>query len=169
MIYDNDNTLQNCYNQSGMYTLYKIRGNDEYEIATIKKMGTYSGYAIERIVNKRLFKIYQQDYANALNTVSEFVSNPNYIQDRVIAHQAMLIESGVRNITQISNNFVETLEKSIANKIAFLQTQFVPKSFSAIVSKYNLPELFNKDESEIYDYFYDGIIYVITYDPLIQT
>ncbi len=171
---DSDFVLNNhskrSYNQSSTYTLYEIKANTDAEVATLNKVGILNGYEMEEIIQKALYKLYQGDYLISLLEVKEFFSNPNYIQERVAAYAASLLLDGfIENIDIVISEYAEKLKKKIQNKILFLNTPYKPKSFDDIVFKYNKPELLNCDEYELFDNWYDGMDFIITYDPLIQT
>ncbi len=158
------------YNQSGTYTLYTIKANPDIEIAKKKKVGDLNGYEMEEIIQKILYKEYQNDYLIALIEVKEFFSNPNYIQERVAAYAtSLLLEGFIGNVDIAISEYTQNLKKKIQNKILFLNKPYKPKSFNDIVFKYNKPELLKYDEYELFDNWYNGIDFIITYDPLIQT
>ncbi len=158
------------YNQSGTYTLYTIKANPDSEIAKKEKVGDLNGYEMEEIIQKVLYKQYESDYLIALIEVKEFFSNPNYIQERVGAYAAsLLLEGFIGNVDIAISEYTQNLKKKIKNKILFVTAPYQPKSFDYIVRKYHLPELLKCDIYQLYDYWYDGIDFIITYDPLIQT
>jgi hypothetical protein len=158
------------YNQSGNYTFYTIKPNLNDEVAIVKKIGLLNGYEMEEIIQQFIYKEYQKDYMIASIEVKEFFTNPIYIQERVSVYIASLLLDGfIGNMDIAISEYTEGLKKKIQNKILFLHTPYKPKSFDFIVSKYNLPELLEKDSYELFDSWYDGIDFIITYDPIIQT
>ena len=160
----------NTYNKSGKYMLYTIKANPDDEIASIKKVGDFNGINIEEIVNDFLYNQYNKDYTASLAEITHFFRNPNYIQDKVTIYIELLFLDGfVGDLDVAINDYIESLKTNIRNKILFIQTKFVPKSFDFIVHKYNLPELLEKDSYALFDSWYDGIDFIITYDPIIQT
>ncbi len=167
---DCDSVPNGTYNQSGNYTFYTIKPNLNAEVAIVKKVGLLNGYEMEEIIQKFLYKEYQKDYMVASIEVKEFFTNPIYIQERVSAYVASLLLDGfIGNMDIAISEYTENLKKKIKNKILFLNTPYKPKSFNDIVYKYNKPKLLKCDEYELFDNWYDGMDFIITYDPLIQT
>ncbi len=168
--YCKNKVFNNTYNISGQYTLYTIIANPDNEIATIKKYGDYVGILIEEVINDFLYKEYQKDYLASYLEVNAYLKNPNYIQEKVAIYMAsFLMEGIIDNLEILIDNYIDTLKKNIQAKMTFLQKPYVPKSFDEIVRKYNLPKLLKSDEFELFDYWYDGIDFIITYEPIIQT
>lgn len=165
-----NNVSNGTYNKSGIYTLYTIKSNPNNEIVVVNKVGNLNGYEIEKIIQNFLYKEYQNDYLLALIEVKEYFSNPNYIQDRISAYTiALFLDGFIGNINIAINEYIEKLKKKIKMKILFVNIPYKPKSFDFIVQKYNLPELLESDQFELYDNWYNGINFIITYNPLIQT
>ena len=165
-----DKVSKGTYNISGKYTLYTIKANIDDEIASIKKAGNYVGIVLEEVVNDFLYKEYKKDYLASYIEVNAFLRNPNYIQDKVAVYVTdLLLDGFVGDLDVAINDYIESLKTNIRNKTLFIQKPFVLESFDDIVSKYNLPDLFEKDEFELFDTWYDGIDFIITYDPIIQT
>lgn len=176
-IYESTNENENedkistgTYNISGIYTLYTIKANPDDEIAKTKKVGDLHGMIIEEVINDFLYKEYQKDYLASYLEVNAYLKNPNYIQEKVAIYMtALLLDGFIGDLNVAMNDYIVTLKKKIEAKIIFLQKPFVPESFDDIVRKYNLPDLLEKDEFELFDTWYDGIDFIITYDPIIQT
>ncbi len=171
--YDSDNedkVTYGSYNKSGKYMLYIIKGNPDAEVASIKKVGNLDGAIIEEIINDFLYKEYKKDYLVSQIEVNAFLENPNYIQEKVSIYvSALLLDGFIGNLNIAIDEYIDTLKKKIQAKMDFLQKPYVPKSFDYIVHKYNLPQLLKSDEFELFDQWYDGIDFIITYDPIIQT
>lgn len=167
---ENEDKVKGTYNISGRYTLYTIKANPDSEIATTKKVGDLHGMLIEEVINDFLYKEYQKDYLASYLEVNAYIKNPNYIQEKVAIYMAALLYDGyMGDLNQAIDDYVITLKKKIQAKIAFLQKPYVPKSFDEIVHKYNLPKLLKSDEFELFEHWYDGIDFIVTYDPMIQT
>lgn len=169
--YESVNKLLNStYNKSGVYTLYTIKSNPDDETAFVNKVENINGYEMEEIIQKFLYKKYQNDYLLTLIEVKEYFSNPNYIQDRVSAYTiALFLDGFIGNTNNAINEYIENLKQKMKMKILFVNIPYKPKSFDFIVQKYNLPNLLEKDKYELYDNLYDGIDFIITYDSIIQT
>lgn len=176
MIYDSeyfdteDALNMDTYNKNGKYMLYRIEDNNH--IATIKKVGNLDGVVVEEIINDFLYNQYKKDYIASMVEVRAYLTNPNYIQESVNRYiESMLnISPIIDNLDELVNREIISLQERIQQKMAFLKTSFVPKSFDEIVYKYNLPSLLKCEQDELFDtYFYENIDFIITYDPIIQT
>ena len=158
------------YNKNGKYMLYRIETNNR--IATIKKVGNLDGIIVEEIINDFLYNQYKKDYMNAMIQVKAYLTNPNYIQEYINNYIEDMLSVGpnTNNLDELVNRRILFLQERIQQKMAFLKTSFVPKSFDEIIRKYNLPFLLKCNEDELFDsYFYENIDFIITYDPIIQT
>ncbi len=158
------------YNVNAKYTLYKIKANEDIEIATLEKIGLLDTLSIEMIVNKFLYKQYKEDYKFTLIEVNEYLTNPNYIQDKVAIYVSTLFLDGYEgNMNYLIDDYVKRLHSKLKSQMEFLQKAYVPKSFDLIMDVCNIPEIFESDSYEIYDIWMKGIDFVIKFDTIDQT